>query len=162
MGVGWLIWICQRPWGSFFWSLVSLMAQQFLSTDGSFYSSCCILQGHNLCWTGKGPAGSWSLRQKTLCMWLSAISLQISSSISSLFLSCGLKCWCGFVWHISACRLWFTGISQSTTTTTTEEEKLQRFVLRLCSPPDELLKNGEEEKRKLRGKANHRRLCGKP
>lgn len=79
--------------GSSFRSWTVLMAQGFIQTGGSFCSSSSLLQGHNLCWTGKDPAGSLFL---SICLW-------ISFYISPLSLSCGFECWCLFGLHISAC-----------------------------------------------------------
>ena len=79
----WLNWACQRSWGSFFWSSTALMAQQFLRTDGSFCSSCSVLWGHNLHWTGKTLQALDRLVAKTFCMWLNAIS---SGSLSQFSL----------------------------------------------------------------------------
>lgn len=97
----WLIWACQRSRGSSLRSWTALMAQQFVSTGGSFCSSSSFLQGHNLCWKGKTLQALNHSAVKTL--WLNAICLWISFSISSLSLSCGFKCCCLFVRHISAC-----------------------------------------------------------
>ncbi len=109
-GVGWLIWACQRSWGSFFWSSAAMMAQQFLSTDRSFCSSCSILQGHNLCWTGNILQALNHSVAKTFCIWLKVISILISFSIPPLFLSSRFECWCVFVRHIYFCKMkwiWF-------------------------------------------------------